>query len=119
MPTCAAYGCDATSSGKKKHLYKDRSFHIFPDENFSEWEEKVKREGYGAYKHSVLCSIHFEDHDFVEDLYHKYVGLSNKKTIKRLKKGVVPTLYLDNKKPPKKRTTTIDRIKRKEKQEVQ
>ena len=119
MPTCSAWGCGATSSGKDKDIYKDRGFHSFPKDTFSIWEEKVKRDGWKATKHSVLCSKHFEEDCFEEDLYHKYVGRGpGKNPIKRLKKGAVPSLYLNKEDPPKPRTHTLERIKKKHQQEV-
>lgn len=120
MPTCCVVGCNAASSGKDKELYPNASFHVFPKDKFTVWEEKVKRLGWSATKHSVICSRHFEEDCYEEDKYHKYIGRGPGKKAIRLKPGAIPTLLLDGKEAPQKppRTNTVNRIKRKENKQV-
>ena len=125
MPTCSAINCKSTSSGKNKDLYKDISFHTFPKQTFRAWETKVQvgRKDWKATQYSCLCSRHFTEDSYEEDLYHKYVGRGpDKNSIKRLKEGSLPSLHLSNLNkedaPSNPRSKTVDRIRKKEHEEV-
>ena len=119
MPWCTAYNCNTSSAkGKNPNRY---SFHQYPlndKDLLDDWLNNVKRKGFKPTVHSTLCSKHFEDACFEEDLYKKYVGRSPGKRKKRtLKKGSVPTIFFGSS-VPKTRETSIKRQKKRIHDEV-
>ena len=126
MPTCSAFGCSKSTSGKNKDTTV--SFHQYPLKDkalLAVWQNKTKRGDadkkgtpWTATKHSVLCSDHFEKNSFFDDLYHTYVGRSpGKKPVKKLKPGSIPTIF-PHKAETKPRSHTEKRLERQARQEV-
>ncbi|XP_068600994.1 THAP domain-containing protein 6-like [Brachionichthys hirsutus] len=61
---CAAFGCsnERTIETREQGI----TFHKFPADSDTRrtWELSLRREGFQATKHSVLCSAHFRTEDF-------------------------------------------------------
>jgi hypothetical protein len=125
MPWCTAYYCNTNSAkGKNPNRY---SFHRYPLKDkdlLLKWLCFAKRDDFTPTKHSTICSKHFEDSCFVEDLYGKYVGRSpGKSTTRRLKPGSVPTKCNEpstgvQTPAPKARESSINRQKKRDHDEV-
>ena len=84
---CCVYGC-YSSSDKNTEL----SFHDFPTNSAQAlaWKVRLRREDYEPTRHSYVCSRHFQEDDF--SLPSKDTPLTFQKN--RLKKGVLPSLFL-------------------------
>ena len=90
---CVAAGCSNTHKDgislfkfpKDQHLHK-------------KWVAQVRRDGWEATKHSVLCSMHFE-----ADCFEAYSVLSMSmglcKKVPKLKLDAVPTIFKRPKRP--------------------
>ena len=121
MPSCCAFSCKNASSGKNKK--EGVTFHGFPQDTkrASVWENKICRKNWKPSPHTKICSEHFEEDCFEEDLFHKYVGRGDgKKAIRRLKPDAVPTLNLTNAEEVNQnpRSHTVERIKKREQKQV-
>ena len=92
MPYCAAFGCNATSSGPKgakHHWFR------FPSEPrlLKAWLAKMKRANFAPTPHSRLCSAHFEHTCFQRNpLLLETLGLGAH-TRQSLLPDAVPTLF--------------------------
>ncbi|XP_063969971.1 uncharacterized protein LOC129284132 [Lytechinus pictus] len=113
MVYCQAFGCNnTTNTGCKKHGV---SFHAIPDplkrpEECRKWiaalkVEKFDFKTYRFNRSNVVCSEHFVESDFVEDLRAKLMGSKEKK---RLKDGAIPSVF-DYRPLPKRRRLSEDR----------
>ena len=121
MVTCCVYQCNNSSYGK--HKKEGITFHSFPQDSkrSAVWTSKVNRKDWTPSSYTKICSEHFDDDCFEEDLYHKYVGRGpGKKAIKRLKPDAIPSLRLTGveEKSQSSRSQSIDRIKKKEHKQV-
>lgn len=92
IATCKNYG------RKTKKLGLSVIYHVFPkDEDIrKEWLIKCKRQDQFNYKNSYVCSEHFLESDYEDDLRNRLLGLPQRKT---LKKHAIPSLKLPNEKP--------------------
>ena len=99
MPNkCAAVGC---KSGYSKETSDSKvTFHRFPLKNselLNQWLRRLKREGFKPSKYSVLCSVHFLAHDFVEESSDTNVDRKKKRsrslTKRYLKDDAVPSIF--------------------------
>ena len=106
MTISAAYGCK-TRSGKGK----DIGLHKFPDEKREParrklWLDRLNRRESATMKfkpsdHSKLCSLHFEEDQFVlTKEFAKEIGYGHRFR-KKLKDDAVPSLFLRPKEPEK------------------
>lgn len=100
MPNkCAAVGCKSGSEGLITS--SDLSFHSFPLENnnlLRQWMHRISRDNYKPSRHSVLCSLHFSQHDFVYDStdsnnYRKKKRPRRTLRKRYLKPDAVPTIF--------------------------
>ena len=120
MPYCSAYGC-GNSSARNKEL----SYFCFPKETvlLKKWINKCGRAGWNPTKHSTLCSFHFEEECFEEDMYLRLMGHDPTRQRRRrrlLKPGSVPTIFSHGpiRKPSKPRVFSIKRAKAAERKKV-
>ena len=119
MPYCSAYGCNTCS-----YRCGELSFFSFPKETvvLKQWIKKCGRTGWNPTKYSTLCSVHFEEDCFEEDMYHKLMGQDPTKRRRRrlLKPGAVPTIFDHGpkRKPSKPRVFSIKRAEAAERKKV-
>ena len=119
MPYCAAYGC-----GRCSIRDSELSFFSFPKETvvLKQWIKKCGRAGWNPTKYSALCSVHFEENCFEEDMYHRLMGQDPTKRRRRrlLKPGAVPTIFGHGpkRKPSKPRVFSIKRAEAAERKKV-
>lgn len=89
MPTyCSAFGCKST--GGRDNVI----FHHFPRQKnlAAQWAAAVKRKPFQPSKSSTVCSNHFRDSDYYQNIsLMRRLGLSIKSV--RLKPGAVPTIF--------------------------
>ena len=76
MPVCAAVGCTRRTGSGQQHGHRFDSFLLQNPDLLNKWLAKMKRKGFVPTKSSQLCSGHFLDTCFQEDLYAKYVGVA-------------------------------------------
>ena len=76
MPVCAAVGCTRRTGSGQQYGHKCYSFPLQNPDLLNKWLAKMKRKGFVPTKSSRLCSGHFLDTCFQEDLYAKYVGVA-------------------------------------------
>ena len=90
MPNnCAVYGCN---NNKKKACDQQISYFQFPKNNDTKakWIHSCFRSDYINTKHAVICSMHFKDEDFEDDLKARVLSIPRKK----LKANAVPSIGL-------------------------
>lgn len=92
------------------------SYHKLPSKQAIQksWIAHIKRANLPPLQYCYVCSDHFEDSCFEVDLMEQLTGVKRKR---RLKAGAIPSLF-NFVKPAKRRTTTENRLKRKQQQEV-
>ena len=94
---CAAYGCK--SGYKSSTVDNDVTFHAFPraQELRERWIRANPRKDFTVTKHSRLCSLHFQPHDFVDerrDTNKSRLKQKSEKPVRRhLKDGAVPSIF--------------------------
>jgi hypothetical protein len=117
-----AVNCHNTTKPGINKAEKGISFHRFPRESelFTKWVANVNRDGWQPKigKDTRLCSDHFTSDQFEPDKLHIF-GLRSpgKGPRKKLMPGAVPTLF-SHKPVLKARTSTVNRLRRKEQKEV-
>jgi len=95
---CAAYGCK--SGYRTSTVDSDLAFHSFPTDKelHNKWIWANPRKDFIHTKHSRLCSLHFQPHDFVDerrDTNKSQLKKKGEKHVRRhLKEGVVPSVFL-------------------------
>ncbi|XP_059212395.1 signal recognition particle 9 kDa protein isoform X1 [Centropristis striata] len=79
---CSAYSCSNERTVRNRN--RGITFHKFPKDKDmrKKWEVALRREGFTASHHSVVCSQHFKQADF-----------DRMGQIVRLRDGVVPSLF--------------------------
>lgn len=96
MPVCAVVGCNIRS-GRKDHLKDGEgrliSIHLFPrcEKRKKLWVQKLNRKDWIVPNNKTfgVCSIHFDDSCFTNNMKAKFSGVS-----RQLTKDAVPTLFL-------------------------
>ncbi|XP_060771015.1 uncharacterized protein LOC132881935 isoform X3 [Neoarius graeffei] len=116
MPSCAAVGCTCRTGSGQQH---GRTFYGFPlkkPDLLKKWLVNMNRPGFVPTTNSRLCSAHFLDTCFKEDLYAKYVGVTEgQKRQRRLKEDAAPTEFEHGKvEPLKERASSVSRIRQRE-----
>lgn len=92
MPGCCVFGCANISGRDRSQDNSTISYHTFPTSKLRRtWIQKINRKNWTPTKHSVVCSLHFRPGDFEPDMYAKIMGT---KPRRRLKHGVIPSLFL-------------------------
>jgi len=91
MPTCAIATCAQTGNSIKKS--PEVSFHRFPKAKAAAkiWLQKCKRKDKVSLQTAVICSLHFNPEDFIDDKVNRMLNL---KEVKRLKPGTIPSRHL-------------------------
>ena len=86
---CAVYGCN---NNKKKACDQQISYFKFPKNNDikAKWIHSCYRSDNINTKHAVICSIHFRDEDYEDDLKARVLNIPRKK----LKANAVPSIGL-------------------------
>ena len=117
MPMCAAYGCN-NNNVKQKEL----SFFTFPigePDILCQWVRNSGRAKWTPSKYSVLCSTHFQETCFEQDVYLALMGQDPTKRRRRrsLKRGSVPTIF-QHKPEPKQRLLPTKRAVKREHEKV-
>uniref|UniRef100_A0A3Q2PUQ3 THAP-type domain-containing protein n=1 Tax=Fundulus heteroclitus TaxID=8078 RepID=A0A3Q2PUQ3_FUNHE len=79
---CLAYGC--TNKRALQTRSRGITFHKFPKDTTlrKKWELAVRRDGFVATNHSMLCSEHFKEEDF-----------DRTGQIVRLRLNVIPSIF--------------------------
>ena len=107
MVYCCAVDCtNGSGSGK--------TFHRFPrDSKLKQlWIARVKRKNWSPTQTTVLCSDHFQRADYETDPeLLKTLGVKRQL---RLRDGVVPSLFIYNETPTKKRRSLPEKRRRKQ-----
>ena len=102
MPNCSANGC-SNSNIRNKEL----SWFHFPLKRpeLKQWLHNCGQNG--CTKYSVVCSAHFEESCFKDDIYHRLMGQDPSKRRRRrlLKQGAVPTIFSHRPQSSKPRTS--------------
>lgn len=90
---CSAFGC-SNNNLKQSCREQKISFHGFPlndRDRLKKWLIKLRRKDFVPSPHSVVCSEHFREEDFI---YQKFT-----KT-RLLKKDAIPLKYYEKKEKP-------------------
>lgn len=105
MVYCAAFNC-TNGSSKNQPQQEKVAFFSFPEKNpfRQSWIVKVKRKNWQPSKSSKLCSKHFEESCFEQNIaLMESVGCKPSRL--RLKNDAVPTLFLYSSTENEKKTT--------------
>lgn len=93
---CVAYGC---RSGYGNAVQQGVSFHKFPTDNLirSKWLRKISRSNFVPTKYSRLCSLHFNESDFITSRCDSNITRKRKNTSLRnrrqLKSDSIPSKF--------------------------
>lgn len=101
MPNkCAAVGCKSGYKGVNCSSDILVSYHKFPHEDknlLQQWLHRISRDNYVPSQHSVLCSLHFTETDFISESTDTNIDRRRKRprTLQRrhLKSGAVPSIF--------------------------
>jgi len=117
MPVCSAYGCN--NSNVKN---KDLSWFHFPlgKPELKRWIHNCGRDKWKPSKYSVLCSAHFKESSYKDDIYHRLMGQdpSIRRRRRLLKDGAVPTIFSHRPQSSKSRTFSVERAAKSERKKV-
>lgn len=47
-------------------------------------------------KHALICSIHFKQDDFLDDMKSRLLGVESQRNKRLLKEDAIPSLFLHN-----------------------
>lgn len=94
MVNCCVVGCNNNRKNSSATLHKFPKKGKEP-QRFKAWKNRINRANFFPNDNHVVCSVHFKDDDFENDLMKTL--LPDEKIVRRLKKSVVPSLFLCNK----------------------
>ena len=96
MPSnCAVYGCFNTV--KKTANSNVRYFRFPKDESLRrQWVNCCRRADNIKTKYALVCSIHFTEDDYADDIKYRLLGTEKPRNQRALKKDAVPSLFLPN-----------------------
>lgn len=101
MPHCSALGCSNKGSVKSTML----SFFRFPLSipEGKQWIQNCGRTDWQPSRYNRICSAHFEEACFEEDMFYEIMGQDPTKRRRRrtLKPGSVPTIFHHEHQPSK------------------
>ena len=120
MPACAETGCTCRTGSGQKHGRRFYSFPLKKPDLLKKWLANMERTSFVPTKSSRLCSAHFLDSCYKEDLYAKYMGVAEgEKRLRLLKEDAVPTEFEQSKgKAPKKRASAVSRRGKQERERI-
>lgn len=98
---CSAFGCKSGYASQSASSRRVKvTFHTYPLKNkrlLELWIQRNPRNDFFPSKYSRLCSLHFEDSDFVttsQDTNHRRRRrASNRLKVRYLKPGAVPSIF--------------------------
>ena len=94
MPSvCAVFGC---SNAKEKTKGSEIRYFRFPKEEHYRkiWLNLCRRADAVNPHYAIICSIHFIQDDFIDDMQSRLLGIESPRNKRLLKKEAVPSLHL-------------------------
>ena len=93
MPYCSAPGCKNTSKCTNLSFF---SYPIYQPNRLEQWLRFIGRAGFMPTRTARLCSVHFEEWCFEEDIYLQIMGQDplKRRRARRLVNHAYPTIFV-------------------------